>query len=41
MAEKETKKKNPQSFSSETRLKLSLAKKEYWKRKKLERHGES
>jgi hypothetical protein len=38
---KETKKKNPQSFSSETRLKLSLAKKEYWKRKKLERHGES
>ncbi len=38
---KETKKKNPQSFSSETRLKLSLAKKEYWKRKQLERHGES
>ena len=23
------------------KLKLSLAKKEYWKRKKLERHGES
>jgi hypothetical protein len=38
---KETKKKNPQKFSSETRLKLSLAKKQYWARKRLERHGES
>jgi hypothetical protein len=38
---KESKKNNPQYFSEASRLKMSLAKKEYWARKKLERHGES
>jgi hypothetical protein len=38
---KETKKKNPQNFSLESRLKMSLSQKESWARKKLERHGES
>lgn len=38
---KETKKNNPQVFSLESRIKMSIAKKEYWAKKKLERHGES
>jgi len=38
---KETKRKNPQYFSKESRQKMSIAKKKYWENKKLERHGES
>jgi hypothetical protein len=38
---KETKRKNPQYFSEESKQKMSISKKQYWENKKLERHGES